>query len=167
MAARVTELGHVGLWIKDPKVMVEFYSEFLGMTVTDREPTDKIVFLSCRPDQEHHELALAPSETRHTDPQQLSFRVDSLADLREFYQRIVERGYQIDRVVSHGNAFGCYFFDPESNRVEVYWATGIDWPQPYTQFIDLSSSEEELREVLAQMQAGETPAEAVVDGSRL
>lgn len=148
---QVTGLGHVGLYVKDPKKMVEFYSGFLGLTITDREPTDKIVFLSAQPDKEHHELALAPSQTRHTDPQQLSFRVGSLADLREFYAQIQERGFTVDRCVSHGNAFGCYFRDPENNLVEVYWRTGKDWPQPYTQHIDLTLSEQQLLALLDEM----------------
>jgi catechol-2,3-dioxygenase len=150
---KVTGLGHVGLFVKDPSVMVRFYEGFLGMTVTDRGENDRIVFLSARPDAEHHELALARDEERHTDPQQISFTVDSLADLRSFHAQIKERGYPIDRVVSHGNAFGCYFRDPEGNRVEVYWHTGKDWPQPYGQPIDLDRSEEELLGTLEAMPA--------------
>ena len=33
-------------------------------------------------------------------------------------------GYQIDNVVTHLSAIGCYFFDPEGNRTEVFWLTG-------------------------------------------
>jgi catechol-2,3-dioxygenase len=141
---KVTGLGHVGLYIKDPSVMIEFYRDFLGMTVTDRGENDRIVFLSARPEEEHHELALARSDTLHSEVQQLSFTLDSLSDLLSFYQRIKERGYPVDRTVSHGNAFSCYFRDPENNRVEVYWHTGRDWPQPYGETIDLSLSEQEL-----------------------
>jgi catechol-2,3-dioxygenase len=47
-------------------------------------------------------------------------------------------------VVSHGNAFGCYFRDPEGNRIEVYWKTGRDWPQPCADPIDLDQTEEQL-----------------------
>jgi catechol-2,3-dioxygenase len=148
---KVTGLGHVGLYVKDPSVMVDFYSDFLGMTVTDRGENDRIVFLSARPEEEHHELALARSEDHHTDAQQISFTVGSLSDLRAFHAKIRERGYPIDRVVSHGNAFGCYFRDPEGNRVEVYWHTGKDWPQPYGVPIDLELSETELRHLLDEM----------------
>lgn len=146
---KVTRLGHVGLFVTDPEIMMEFYSGFLGMTVTDRD--ERRVFLSTRPEEEHHELLLAKHAERHTDPQQLSFVVDSLADLRVFYAQIVERGYQIDHVANHGNAFGCYFRDPENNNVEVYWHTGIDWPQPFSEKVDLSLSEEKLMDVLDHM----------------
>jgi catechol-2,3-dioxygenase len=147
----VTGLGHVGIYVKDPEPMVEFYSTFLGMTVSDRAGDSRIVFLSTRPEEEHHELVLMKDESRHSDAQQISFTVSSLADLRTFYAQIIERGYLVDRVVNHGNAFGCYFFDPEDNRVEVYWHTGKKWPQPYGESIDLGLPEEDLLALLERM----------------
>ena len=51
-------------------------------------------------------------------------------------------GCNIDRIVNHGIAFGCYFRDPEDNRIEVYWSTGIDYPQPHGDPIDLDEPEE-------------------------
>jgi catechol-2,3-dioxygenase len=148
---KVTQLGHVGLYVRDIEVMKEFYSDFLGMTVTDRD--ERRVFLSARPEEEHHELLLAKNDEHHTDPQQISFPVATLADLREFYAQILEREYKVDHVNNHGNAFGCYFLDPEGNRVEVYWHTGLDWPQPYGVPVDLSLSEEDLNKLLDEMKA--------------
>jgi catechol-2,3-dioxygenase len=150
---RVTGLGHVGLYVKDMDMMVDFYANFLGMQVTDRAPW--IAFLSAQPEFEHHELALARSEDHKSDAQQVSFRVGSLADLKAFYAQIVERRYPIERVVNHGIAFGCYFLDPEGNRVEVYWPTGKDYPQPHGDPIDLTKSDEELLDILANMPAKE------------
>jgi catechol 2,3-dioxygenase-like lactoylglutathione lyase family enzyme len=147
----VTGLGHVGLFVQDPAKMVDFYSNFLGMKVTDRADDDRIVFLSARPEQEHHELALLRAPDRKSEVQQVSFTVQSLADLRAFYQQIQERGYPVDRVVNHGIAFGCYFRDPEDNRLEVYWSTGKDYPQPHGDPIDLTQSEDELMALLNAM----------------
>lgn len=146
---RVTGLGHVGIYVRDPQRMIDFYSGFLGMSVTDRGADDRIVFLSANPAIEHHEFALVRSDDRKTDPQQISFTVASLADLRAFYAEIIDRGYPVEMVVNHGNAIGCYFRDPEENVVEVYWHTGKDWPQPYGDPIDLSKSEEELLDIVA------------------
>lgn len=148
---RVTGLGHVGLFVQDPAAMVDFYSNFLGMQVTDRGEDDRIVFLSARPEHEHHELALAKAPDRKSEVQQISFTVGSLADLRTFWRQINECGYPVDRVVNHGIAFGCYFRDPEGNRVEVYWPTGKDYPQPHGDPIDLGQSEEELLALLDAM----------------
>jgi catechol-2,3-dioxygenase len=148
---KVTRLGHVGLFVRDPEFMLEFYSNFLGMTVTDRD--ERRVFLSARPQEKHHELLLAKSEERHTDPQKLSFPVETLADLCVFYAQIVERKDSIDHVNNHGSAIGCYFRDPEDHRVEVYWHTGIDWPQPLSEPIDLCLSQDELLKVLEDTRA--------------
>src|SRR5579884_2039907 len=138
---RVTGLGHVGLFVQDPAKMVAFYHDFLGMEITDRGEGDWIVFLSARPSEEHHELALMKAADRKSEVQQVSFTVGSLADLRAFYRQIKEQGYPIDRVVNHGIAFGCYFRDPEGNRIEVYWPTGKDYPQPHGDPIDLDLPE--------------------------
>ena len=148
---RVTGLGHVGLYVEDMPKMVDFYSNFLGLTVTDIG-WPRIVFMSARPDEEHHELALAQaSNGEKTNAQQISFTVGSLADLKAFYAKIKEHGLEIDRTVSHGNAFGCYFRDPEGNRVEVYWHTGVDFPQPYGDPIDLEAPDEELLQRVADL----------------
>jgi catechol-2,3-dioxygenase len=150
---RVTGLGHVGLFVQDPATMVDFYQNFLGMQVTDRAEDDRITFLSARPEQEHHELALAKAPDRKTEVQQVSFTVASLADLKAFWRAIKERGYPVDRVVNHGIAFGCYFRDPEGNRIEVYWPTGKEYPQPHGDPIDLDASEDELLMILNNMPA--------------
>ena len=150
---KVTGLGHVGLFVQDPATMVDFYESFLGMQVTDRGENDRIVFLSARPEQEHHELALLKAPDIKSEVQQISFTVGSLADLRAFYRQIKERGYPVDRVVNHGIAFGCYFRDPEGNRVEIYWSTGKDYPQPHGDPIDLDQPESELLALLDRMPA--------------
>ncbi len=146
---KVTGLGHVGIYVRDPQRMIDFYSGFLGMSVTDRGPDDWIVFLSANPSVEHHEFAMVRSADHTSDPQQISFTVGSLADLRTFYAEILDRGYPVEMVVNHGNAIGCYFRDPEENVVEVYWQTGRDWPQPYADPIDLSKSVAELLALVA------------------
>jgi len=146
---KVTGLGHVGIYVRDPQLMIEFYSGFLGMSVTDRGADDWIVFLSANPAVEHHEFAMVRSEDHKSEPQQISFTVASLADLKNFHAEILDRGFPVEMVVNHGNAIGCYFRDPEGNVVEVYWHTGKDWPQPYADPIDLSQSEEELLGIVA------------------
>ena len=126
--AKVSGLGHFGIFVQDMPKMVDFYSGVLGLTVTDRGPDDRIVFLSGHPETEHHEIALAKSPDQKTDAGQVSFHIDSLADLKDMHKQIADYGCEIDRVVNHGIAFGCYFRDPEDNRVEVYWSTGVRLP---------------------------------------
>jgi len=50
----------------------------------------------------------------------------------------------VERIVSHGNAFGMYFFDPGGNRIELYYKTGFPVPQPHGDPIDLEQSDDEL-----------------------
>ncbi len=147
MAAKVTGLGHVGLFVKDMPKMLDFYTSVLGMTITDRGG-ERIVFLSARPGEEHHELALAYSADQKTEAGQVSFHVDSLQDLKALYRSVKDYGCSFDRIVNHGIAFGAYFRDPEDNRVEVYWSTGIDYPQPFGEPIDLEAPDAELLHAL-------------------
>ncbi|MGH9087057.1 MAG: VOC family protein [Acidimicrobiales bacterium] len=137
---RIVELGHTGLWVLDLALMRDFYTRVLGLTVTDEDPEVGMVFLSSRPDVEHHEMVLAvgrtaPMDTRQTH--QISWRVDDLESLLAFKRRFDAEGVRLQQVVTHGNAFGIYFFDPEGNRGEVYWLTGRPVSQPFRKTIDL------------------------------
>ena len=143
--AKVSGLGHFGIFVQDMPKMIDFYANILGLTVTDRGPEDRIVFLSAQPGAEHHEIALANfGDQQRTDAGQISFRVDSLADLKALHKKVADYGCEFDRIVSHGIAFGCYFRDPENNRVEIYWPTGIDYPQPCGESLDIAAPEAEL-----------------------
>ena len=61
----IVELGHSGLWVTDLEVMEDFYTRIIGLQVTDREDDLGIVFLSSRPDVEHHEFVLQRGRTAH------------------------------------------------------------------------------------------------------
>ena len=131
MAAKVNGLGHIGFYVKDIELMMDFYANFMGMTLTKVGPLG--AFFSADPEACDHEIALINGRPSLEDPkwiQQISMRVDSLDDLRDFKRRILERGYQLDRIVSHASAIGCYFRDPENNPTEVFWLTGhTSWAQ--------------------------------------
>jgi hypothetical protein len=103
--------------------------------------------LSANPQAEHHELALARlrEDAQPTQwVQQLSFVVQSLDELRTFYHRILDEGLRIDRTVTHGISCSIYFYDPEDNRIELYYKTGYDIRQPLGAAIDLDESDESL-----------------------
>lgn len=147
--ASVRGLGHVGVYVKDLEKMTEFYTNFMGLTITDRGgENDNLVFLSAQPEREHHELLLMdrepPGEIGAAAFQQLSFVVGSWPDLQEFHRRLVKEEYKIEFVVNHGIAIGCYFRDPEENVVEVYWPTGHDYRQPCAEPIEMDLSEAEV-----------------------
>lgn len=146
-APRIASLGHVGIFVENIDRSIAFYRDLLGLTVTDYDEKAGMCFLSSRPDVEHHEFLLCRGRTAPRDGrllQQVSFRCPSLADVIGYWERLKAAGIEFDRIVSHGNAVGVYFFDPDHNRCEVYWPTGLPARQTYLAKIDLSRPVDEL-----------------------
>ena len=144
---KVTSLGHVGLYVRDIERSKAFYRDIVGLKVSDESPKTGSVFMTARNRlEEHHELLLIPGRNDDNGKviQQISFRCASLSDIKGFYRVFLENKIPINRIVSHGNAVGIYFQDPDGNQVEVYWPTGIDWPQPFGKPVDLTASDEEI-----------------------
>ena len=146
--ARVLGLGHVGIYVQDLERMVAFYRDVMGMTITKQNWRMGIVFLSADPESVDHEIALMRGRPSADDPhliQQISMRVGSLDDLRTFHRRLRAEGYRIERVVNHASAIGCYFFDPEGNRTEVFWLTGRASWVPVANPIDIEQPDDVVR----------------------
>lgn len=144
---RVTGLGHVGIYVRDLERMVAFYRDLLGMQVTKQNWRAGIVFLSADPQAVDHEIALMRGRPAADDAkliQQISLRVASLDDLRIFRRRLVAEGYRIEGVVNHASAIGCYFFDPEGNRTEVFWVTGRPCWVPTANPLDIERPDAEV-----------------------
>jgi catechol 2,3-dioxygenase-like lactoylglutathione lyase family enzyme len=141
----VTSLGHVGLYVRDIERSKAFYRDILGLKISDENPKTGSTFMTAKSRlEEHHELLLVPGREDGKVVQQISFRCASLADVKEFYRKFLEHNVPIIRTVSHGNAVGVYFKDPDDNQVEVYWQTGVDWPQPFGKPVDLTASDEDI-----------------------
>lgn len=143
----ISRLGHVGIHCHDLERTKAFYRDVVGLTVTDEDPDFGMVFLSSHPDDEHHELLLCGGRSSPGDAlmlQQIAFRCDDLTDVIGYYRRFAEHGVKLDMVVTHGNAIGIYFYDPEGNRCEVYWQTGLPARQPFLEAVDLTQSPQEI-----------------------
>ena len=163
----VTNLGHVGIICDDFLKMRDFYTRVMGLTVTDESPERSSCFLSADPENEHHELALGQSRgPDHPDgarPKtqgvgQISFIVESMDALKELYGRIKQDGRRIDNVVTHGISCSVYFFDPEDNRIEIYYKTGYIVKQGFSRPIDLEhQSNEEILAFSKSFEATEGP----------
>jgi len=147
-ACRNTGIHHVGLRATNPAASAEFYRDVLGMQIVGGSAPDHPIgataFLSSRPDEESHEIALfANPAFAH-----VAFKVSSLAELRSFYARVVERNIPIKFLANHGVSFAFYFDDPDGNMIEVYWPTGelSRSLQPQMEPLDLSQPDEALLE---------------------
>lgn len=148
---RVSGLGHVGIYVDDLMKQRDFYSRVMGLQIADEDLEQRgMVFLSADPETEHHEFVLMKGRSTTEDTraiQQLSFKVETLAELKEFHTVFKDEGVRIQRTVSHGNAFGMYALDPEGNTIEVYYKTGFPVPQPYGEAVNLEDSEEVLLDI--------------------
>jgi catechol-2,3-dioxygenase len=160
---RVTRLGHTGIYVHDLDKMRDFYSRVLGLTITDEDLDRGLVFFSSRPKEEHHEFVIMRGRTGSADDkvvQQISWHVESLEDLLEFH-RILKNSNEVtvERELTHGIAIAIYFLDPEGNRIEVYWSTDKDIPQPFGRLLDLDQPAEAVLAQAEELIAG-VPARA-------
>ena len=146
---------HFGFWVKDLERMGNFYQRLFKMHRSDEGRIDghdlkaELVFLTRDP-MIHHQLVLIggkPDGIRFNVINQISFLVESLADLRTFWG-VLNNEPDISDMYSltHGNAWSVYFKDPEGNRVELYVDT--DWyvGQPFRDELDFNLTDEEIIE---------------------
>jgi catechol 2,3-dioxygenase len=143
MMATRARLTHMGLYVRDLDRMVAFYTDVLGLIVTDRgpgrAPGSELVFMTAAPDC-HHQVVLASgrSDTGDDTPiNQISFTVRSLDELRAVRAQALAHGVTDLRQTSHGNAWSIYFRDPEGNTLEAYLDTPFHVPQPRGDALDL------------------------------
>lgn len=141
-------LSHFELYVRDVAIMEEFYTRHLGFVVTDRgEGKEAMVFLSRNP-HEHHQLVLNPRQSDNpteSPVDHISFRVDSITDLRQFHTALVSSS-TILQTVSHGTTWSLYFRDPEENRLELFTDTPWHVNQPCRFEVNFELSNEELLE---------------------
>lgn len=141
---KVSRLGHFGLRVKDLRRTAPFYRDILGLRVTAESEADKCLFLSSRPDEEHHEILMSERPEAKRIISQISFRVDSLEELKEFYRFFEEKAVPIQSTRTHGHSISIYLHDPEENLIEIYWPTGLDVEGPISKPVDLSRSREDV-----------------------
>lgn len=146
--AKTLGLYHVGLHAANPIQLAAFYRQVIGMQIVSSidDPAAQMIFLSSRPDEEAHELVF----TSNPELAHVAFKVETLADLRAFYQQIVEMGLPIKMAFNHGASLAFYFHDPEGNLVEIYWPTDLTSKQTSSHLIDLRLPEAALRRSMAE-----------------
>jgi catechol 2,3-dioxygenase len=124
------KIGHVVLNVSDLEAAVRFYTEVLGLQVSDRYPDSMVpggmVFLHCNSD--HHGVALVGGAGRaeRTSLNHFAFEVGSLEDDR--HAVLAQPGPGAEDLVEGRRRAGCQiaveFQDPDGNNLEIY--LGLD-----------------------------------------
>ena len=124
------KIGHVVLNVSDLEAAVRFYTEILGLRVSDRYPDSMVpggmVFLRCNTD--HHGVALVGGAGRleRTSLNHFAFEVGSLDEVFRARAWLQKQGVPI--VFEGRRRAGCQiaieFRDPDGNNLEIYW--GLD-----------------------------------------
>lgn len=167
-------LSHLGIFVRDIDAMERFYADTFDLVVTDRGVgktfKNSLVFMTGDPEQ-HHQLVLSSgrSDDGPSTIMQISFKVDSLADLRLYRDRAIRNGAQGMIALNHGNAWSIYVDDIEGNKIEIYRDTPYHVPQPCGIPFDIDKSEETLlaeTKALIEALPGNRPREAFVESLR-
>lgn len=168
LEGRKVTFSHFGFSCIDVYAMTKFYTEVMGMSLSDQGPIPhkieddnvQIVFLTTDPD-DHHQLVLASGRPKDSEIDmskyrggdfgasilQMSFRLDSLDVLRSMVERFKGAGITSFGPTNHGNAWAVYTRDIEGNPVELFVDTPWYVSQPFGEPLDLSMSDEEIFEI--------------------
>ena len=124
------KIGHVVLNVSDLEAAVCFYTELLGLEVSDRYPDTLVpggmVFMRCNTD--HHGVALVggAAKLERSSLNHFAFEVGTPEEV--FRARAWLREHGVPIVFEGRRRAGCQlaieFNDPDGNNLEIYW--GLD-----------------------------------------
>ena len=124
---QLRKLGHVVLNVTDLDASVRFYTDVLGLEVSDRYPDTMVpggmVFLRYNPD--HHGVALVggAKKTGASTLNHFAFEVGSVDEV--FHARAWLQKHGVPIVFEGRRRAGCQiaveFTDPDGNNLEIYW----------------------------------------------
>jgi catechol-2,3-dioxygenase len=121
---QLKKLGHVLIRAADQERTKRFYTEVLGLGVSEHLPNDA-AFLTLGDDFHTFDVAQAgsngPGAGAGPGLGHIAFQVDSYAALREAYKTLQEHGIEIQRAVDHNSQRSIYFRDPDGLGLEIYY----------------------------------------------
>ena len=147
--AKPRRMGHLIKFSPDVNRSVDFYTQVLGMKVSDRAG-DILAFLRGSAGGDHHILAFAKSS--HTGLHHLSFEVGDIDEIELGAQTLLRAGYKdgfgLGRHVGGSNYFH-YIRDPWNSLVEYFWDIDIIGEDD-SQWVPLDVGPEKITAVWAQ-----------------
>ena len=122
----MTELGHVVYYVRNMKASLKFYTEAVGLGVSGKIFNDRAALLTGG--RTHHELLLievgdaaGPLAGRRIGLYHVGWKIgESLEDLKQARDRVLEQGYEIDGLSDHTVSQSLYLRDPDGNEVELF-----------------------------------------------
>lgn len=124
---RPRKLGHVGIYVKDLEKSKTFYTEVVGLKVSDELPA-RAVFMRCGHD--HHDTVLfqlpseKPDHSRNdrVELQQVSYELERLDDLRQKAGEVRALGIEVIGPEQKGPGMDktIEFRDPDGNKIQFY-----------------------------------------------
>lgn len=129
-------LAHVVLRTAKLQELVEFWTTFLGASVTHKD--DSIAFL--RYDEEHHRIAIiaipgtVPRDPKATGLHHIAFSYNTLGDLLRAYRQRKDLAILPTWSVNHGPTTSIYYNDPDGNMIETQ-VDNFDTPEAAMAFM--------------------------------
>ena len=121
-------MRHAVLWVSDPKASADFYTEALGLQITDS--SDGRVFMSSPDSATDHDLGLFRVEKqvgapRSTGLYHIAWEVGTLAELADAKERLGRMGALVGEN-NHGPSRSLYGQDPDGIEFEIMWELPLD-----------------------------------------
>lgn len=148
-------VGHIHLKVSDLERSVRFYTEALGLDLTQRFGRSA-AFLSAG--GYHHHVGLNTWESKGGSPPppgstglyHVAFLYPARADLARALKRLLEHGVALDGAADHGVSEALYLHDPDGNGIELYWDRDpADWPRASDGSIEMVTEPLDLDGLLA------------------
>ena len=130
----MTHLGHVVFYVRDLAASAAFYTRAVGLELKGEIFDGRAALLSGG--STHHELLLiqvgeadGPLRGRRIGLYHVGWKVgESLDELRQVRQRVLDAGYAIDGMADHTVSQSLYLHDPDGNELELYVDDpAVDW----------------------------------------
>jgi len=136
----MTELGHVVYYVKNLEESLKFYHEAVSFEVSGKIFNGRAALMTGG--RTHHELLLiqvgeatGPLAGKRIGLYHVGWKIgESLQELRQARDTILEQGYQIDGLSDHTVSQSIYLRDPDGNEVELFvddpsfdWESDTSW----------------------------------------
>ena len=146
----MVELGHIVYYVRNLDASLDFYTRVVGLDTAGRIFNGRAALLSGG--RTHHELLLievgeadGPLQGKRIGLYHAGWKIgNSLDELRQARQRVLDAGYTLDGQSDHLVSQSLYLRDPDGNEVELFvdnpavdWENDPDWMTAPVRPLDL------------------------------